>query len=192
MTSYSATTCSLGASSNPLLESWTAQPFSLPPFDKIETHHYQPALQVGMEEQLEDLQKIVGNPDPPTFDNVFVAYDRAGATLSKVRGVFSNMCSSKNTPDLQEVQTTMTPILSRHRSSTCTLPGLFQKMEQVRNNVAQDDDNTLTTEDKRLVERIYLDFTRAGAHFDTDKQQEYADLQAKLACLSTQFMQNGE
>ena len=65
-------------------------------------------------------------------------------------------------------------------------------MEQVRNNVAQDDDNTLTTEDKRLVERIYLDFTRAGAHFDTDQQQEYADLQAKLASLSTQFMQNGE
>ncbi|KAG7347989.1 peptidyl-dipeptidase dcp [Nitzschia inconspicua] len=189
---YSTTaTCSLSATPNPLLESWSSQPFSLPPFDKIETHHYQPALEVGMQEQLQELQHIVDNTEPPTFDNVFVAYDRVGATLSKVGGVFSNMCSSMNTPELQQVQTTMTPILSRHRSSTYTMPGLFEKIEQVRKVIDQSPDNeNLTTEDRRLVERIYLDFTRAGAHFDTEKQQKYADLQAQLASLSTQFMQN--
>jgi peptidyl-dipeptidase Dcp len=181
----------LSAAANPLIESWTSQPFSLPPFDKIKTHHYQPALEAGMKEHLQELKDIADNPDPPTFENVFVAYDRAGSTLGKVGGVFSNMCSSKNTPDLKEVQTTMTPILSRHRSSTFTVPGLFEKIEKVYNQQQQaNGDSDLTGEGRRLVDRIFLDFTRAGAHFDKEKQKRNADIQAKLASLSTEFMQN--
>ncbi|KAL3918883.1 MAG: hypothetical protein SGILL_004033 [Bacillariaceae sp.] len=188
---FSASCPALHAAANPLLESWTSQPFSLPPFEKIQTEHYQPALDVGMKEHLQELKDIADNPDPPCFENVFVAYDRAGSTLGKVGGVFSNMCSSKNTPDLQEVQTTMTPILSRHRSATFTMPGLFDKIETVYNQQQQaNGDSDLSGEEKRLVERIYLDFTRAGAAFDEDKQKQNADLQAKLASLSTEFMQN--
>lgn len=182
----------LNSSVNPLLETWT-QPFSLPPFDKIQTEHYRPALEVGMEEHLKDLQAIVDNPEPPTFENVMVTYDRAGRTLDKVGGVFGNMCSSQNTPELQAVQTEMSPILSRHRSATFTLSGLFQKVEQVyRQQQDQDGEasNTQTREDYRLAERVYLDFTRSGAHFDSDKQKENADIQAKLASLITKFMQN--
>jgi peptidyl-dipeptidase Dcp len=178
--------------SNPLLESWSSQPFSLPPFDKIQTHHFQPALEIAMEEHLQDLQAIVDNPDPPTFENVFVAYDRAGSTLDKVQGVFGNLCSSMNTEELQEVQRTMTPIMSRHSSSTYTLPGLFQKIEKVYKEQQETSTTQLTTEDRRLIERIYLDFTRAGAHFDEEKQKEYADIKAKLASFSTEFMQNGK
>ena len=172
---------------NPLLESWTAQPFSLPPFEKIEVDHFKPALEVGMEEHLKDLNGIVNNPDPPTFDNVIVAYDRSGSIFDKVGGVFGNMCSSQNTPELQKIQTDMTPILSRHSSATYTLPGLFEKIQQVFEN----DQEGLSDEDRRLIERIHLDFTRAGAHFTAEKQKENADIQAKLASLITAFSQNG-
>lgn len=145
-----------------------------------------------MEEHLLDLQAIVDNPEPPTFENVMVAYDRAGSTLDKVGGVFGNMCSSQNTPELQAVQTEMSPILSRHRSATFTLPGLFQKVEKVYKDMKDGGESSLTNEDRRLTERIYLDFTRSGAHFDTEKQQENADIVAKLASLITEFSQNGE
>mmetsp|Transcript_32964 Transcript_32964/g.37430 ORF Transcript_32964/g.37430 Transcript_32964/m.37430 type:complete len:643 (+) Transcript_32964:57-1985(+) len=178
---------------NPLLESWTAQPFSLPPFEKIQTDHFRPALEVGMKEHLKDLRGIVDNPDPPTFDNVVVAYDRTGKILEKVSGVFGNMCSSQNTPELQEIQTEMTPILSRHGSATYTLPGLFEKIQQVyheHQRVVENEEDELTDEDRRLIERIHMDFTRSGAHFTVDKQKENADIQAALASLTTEFMQN--
>lgn len=183
----SSTSCLAGA--NPLLEPWT-QAFSLPPFDLIEVNHYKPALEVGMEEHLKDLQAIVDNPQPPTFENVMVAYDKAGKVLDRVGGVFGNMCSSQNTPELQAVQTEMTPILSRHRSATFTLAGLFDKVQEVYHNM--DEDSSLTPEDRRLTERIHLDFTRSGAHFDAEKQKENADIVAKLASLLTEFSQNGE
>jgi peptidyl-dipeptidase Dcp len=181
----SSSTCL--SNSNPLLESWTAQPFSLPPFEKIEVDHFSPALEVGMEEHLKDLSGIVNNNDPPTFDNVIVAYDRSGSIFDKVAGVFGNMCSSQNTPELQKIQTDMTPILSRHSSATYTLPGLFEKIQHVFEDDAQEG---LSDEDRRLIERIHLDFTRAGAHFTEDKQKENADIQAKLASLTTEFSQN--
>ena len=150
-----------------------------------------------MEEHLKDLQAIVDNPESPTFENVMATYDRAGSTLDKVGGVFGNMCSSQNTPELQAIQTEMTPILSRHRSATFTLPGLFQKVEQVyrqqqEQKEEEGQEESLTDEDRRLTERLYLDFTRSGAHFDIDKQKENADIQAKLASLITKFSQNGK
>ena len=181
-----AQACLIG---NPLLESWETQPFALPPFGRIETPHFKPALEQGMVEHLADLQAIVDNPEDPSFETVICAYDRAGATLGKVRAVFGNLCSSLNTQDLQLVQKEMSPILSRHRSKTYTLPGLFTKIQAVYDQRLSSTSG-LTLEQLRLIERIHLDFTRAGAHFDEPAQQENADIQAQLATLSTQFMQN--
>eukprot|EP00545_Synedropsis_sp_CCMP1620_P006969 CAMPEP_0119009146 /NCGR_PEP_ID=MMETSP1176-20130426/4170_1 /TAXON_ID=265551 /ORGANISM="Synedropsis recta cf, Strain CCMP1620" /LENGTH=696 /DNA_ID=CAMNT_0006961603 /DNA_START=107 /DNA_END=2197 /DNA_ORIENTATION=- len=176
------------ASANPLLESWASQPFSMPPFSKIHTEHYKPALEEGMQAHMDDLSKIVDSADAPSFENVIATYDRAGSLLSKVGGVYGNMGSSMNTEDLQAVQKEMSPILSRHRSATFTLPGLFGKISKVHAQLDELED--LTPEQRRLVERIYLDFTRAGALFDEDKQKENADIQAQLASLTTEFNQN--
>lgn len=140
-----------------------------------------------MTAHMDDLKAIVEINDSPSFENVISAYDRAGSLLDKVGGVYGNMCSSMNTEDLQAVQKEMSPILSRHRSATYTLPGLFDKISQVYNQLL---DLELTHEQRRLVERIHLDFTRAGAHFGEDKQKANADIQAQLASLTTEFMQN--
>jgi peptidyl-dipeptidase Dcp len=90
--------------------------------------------------------------------------------------------------ELKEVQTEMVPILSRHSSSTYTLPGLFEKIDTVFQNLSDDDE--LTHEQKRLVQRFHMDFTRQGASFSTEEKKEYADIKAKLASLQTQFAQN--
>lgn len=172
---------------NPLLESWTSQPFHLPPFGRIQPTHFPDALKEGMDQHMADLQAIVDNASDPTFDSVFVPYDHAGATLSKVSSVFSNLCSSLNTNELQEIQRDMTPLLSRHSSATYTLPGLFHKINAVYD---QRHHMGLTHEQQRLVERIHMDFTRAGAQFDDANQQQYAEIKAELASLTTLFMQN--
>jgi len=188
-TAAASTCASAMASTNPLLQSWSSQPFNLPPFKSITPAHFRPAFEVAMSDHLADLQSIVDNTDEPTFDNVIAPYDRAGATLSKVSGVFGNLCSSANTDDLKEVQTEMTPILSQHRSACTFLPGLFDKIDAVYQS-RNDPASGLNSEQIRLVERIHLDFERAGASFDETTQKEYADLKAKLASLTTQFQQN--
>ncbi|CAB9503088.1 Oligopeptidase A [Seminavis robusta] len=175
------------ANNNPLLQSWASQPLRLPPFAEIQTHHFKPALEEGMKLELQDVQNIVDNPDPPTFENVIAAFDRAGSVYDKVSSVYGNYCGSLITEDLQEVQTEMSPIMSRHASQCTTLPGLFEKIDAV---YQQRHDMKLNSEQLRLVERVHLDFVRAGATLSEADKQEYADLNAELASLTTQFTQN--
>jgi peptidyl-dipeptidase Dcp len=94
----------------------------------------------------------------------------------------------------------MVPILSRHTSNTYTLPGLFDKIKTIHSTLINNDDdndndsistnNLLSPEQKRLVQRIYLDFTRQGAHFTPEQKDEYAQIKEQLASLMTQFTQN--
>ena len=180
---YSSSTCTM----NPLLQDWSSQPFHLPPFGEIKTEDFRPALEEAMKVHLEDLQAIVDCPEEATFDNVIKAYDQSGSLLSKVQGVFSNMCSSMNTEELQKVQTEMSPILSKHSSKAYTLPGLFEKIASVYESRME---RGLNSEQIRLVERIHMDFVRQGAELSPEAQEELAALKARLAELKTKFMQN--
>lgn len=181
---------------NPLLQddSWTEQPFLLPPFEKIQASHFPEAFNRSMHSHLAELQAIAQNPEPPTFENTVAAYDRAGRHFLRTLNVFSNLCSSSNTPVLQEVETYMSPILSRHESACYQNELLFKRLQTVYQQLQSregDSKSTLTSEQIRLVERIYLDFTRnGGAHLTKSQQTELADLQAELASLQTEFAQN--
>lgn len=169
---------------NPLLQDWSTQPFQLPPFAEIKTEHFQPALEEAMKVHIEELQQIAQSPEP-SFDSTIAAFDRAGTLLDRVVGVYSNLCSSLNPPELQAVQTQMAPLLSRHSSQTYQIPGLFHAIQQVHQQSQH-----LQPQQKRLVERVYLDFVRAGAALSPQQQAEVSDLQAQLATLQTQFQQN--
>lgn len=89
-TSASCAAASTLASSNPLLQSWSSQPFNMPPFGLITPAHFRPAFDFAMEAHLADLRSIVDDEADPTFDNVIAPYDRAGAQLGKVGSVFGS------------------------------------------------------------------------------------------------------
>ena len=175
---------------NPLLASWDSEPYNLPPFSKIKTAHFEPALHAAMEAHLQDLEAIAASEEND-FESILEAYDRAGGLFSKVGSVYGNYLSSLNTPEMQEVQTAMAPVLSRHRSKTYAIPGLFEKIEMMYNKREEKRaSGEWTTEQSRLAERIYLNFVRQGAKLDPKSKEEYADIQAELAGLQTSFIQN--
>lgn len=66
---------------NPFLSPSTL-PFEAPPFDKIKDGDYQPALEEGMKQHLEEINKIADNPDAPTFENTFIPMEKSGQLLS--------------------------------------------------------------------------------------------------------------
>lgn len=176
------------SSINPLLSDWSSQPFHMPPFHLIQPSHFKEAFDEGMRQHISDLSEIVNSSEVPTFANTIAAYDRSGDLLDRISQVFSNMCSSLNTDELKRVQSDMVPILSRHSSSVTAYPGLFERISSVHHNSHELEH--LNPEQRRLVERFYMDFTRSGAAFTPEQKQEYADIKAKLASLQTQFSQN--
>jgi peptidyl-dipeptidase Dcp len=162
---------------NPLLRSWSTEPFHLPPFKSICPNHFESAFEIGMSSHLSDLHSIASNEED-SFDSILAAYDRAGATLSKIYSVYGNYVSSLNTPEMQAVQSKMAPVLSRHTSSTYNVPGLFDKvskMNEIREEMVQS--GKWTAEMGRLAERVYIKFVRMGALLGEEERKEYADIQ---------------
>ena len=52
------------------------------------------------------------------------------------------------------------------------------------------DELGLSAEQQRLLERVHLDFVRAGARLAPAAQQRYAQVMEQLAGLTTRFAQN--
>lgn len=178
--------------SNPLLADWAAtEPFGLPPFTRIQTHHFKPALEYAFPLHLQDVSAIAANLQQPNFTNTIAAFDRimsdAGALVVRVQKVFENLCSSNSPPELQAVQMEMAPIFSSHNSKIYTTPGLWPRIETVYSTRLT---AGLSLVEVRLVERIWLDFVREGARFDIAAQQKYMDIMSQLSTLTTSFQQN--
>ncbi len=171
---------------NPLLQAWHT-PHSLPPFEQFAPEHFVPAFDAAMGEHRQELAAISQQSAAPTFDNTVAAFDRAGRALGRVQGVFYNLTASHTSPALQAVQRQMAGPLAAHHSAVYMDAQLFQRVAAVH---AQRVQAGLTAEQQRLVERVHLDFVRAGAKLQGPAQARYAQVMQELAKLNTQFAQN--
>ncbi|MDB5857250.1 MAG: peptidyl-dipeptidase Dcp [Ramlibacter sp.] len=171
---------------NPLLRPWTA-PYGLPPFAEVQPAHFEPALTQAMRRQREELDAIAANPEAPGFDNTLAAFDRCGRIFGSINMLFHNLCASETSPALQEVQRQMAPALAAHESAIYMHAGLFQRVAGLHEKRAT---LGLSQEQLRLLERVHLNFVRAGAMLAPAAQQRYAQVMQELAALNTAFAQN--
>ncbi len=171
---------------NPLLADWTT-PFSLPPFDAIHAADFAPALEAAMQAQPAEVEAIAAQADAPTFDNSVAAFDRSGLLLSRIEAAFHALAASHTSPDIQAVQRALAGPLAAHDSAVMMHAGLFARIDAVH---ARRQKLGLDAESLRLVERVHLDFVRAGARLGPDEQPRYAQIMERLAQLTTRFAQN--
>jgi peptidyl-dipeptidase Dcp len=61
---------------NPLLAEWDTS-YGVPPFNLIESKHYEPAFQQAMSLHNNEIEAIISNSDEPTFENTIAEYDRS-------------------------------------------------------------------------------------------------------------------
>ena len=169
---------------NPFFEDWDT-PYGTAPFSKIETADYLPAFEKGIAEQKADVEAIIANPEPATFENTIAAYDRSGALLAKVIGVFFNLAESDSTPEMQEIEETVTPMLTDAENEIMMNDALFQRVKAV-----YEDMDGLTTEQQKLTTRLYKDFVRNGVGLDSTAKVRFAEINTRLATLSQKFGQN--
>ncbi len=171
--------------SNPLLAD-TPHPHGYPPFDQIRDEHFKPAMEQGMEEHLAEIEAIVVNPAPASFDNTIIELEKAGQTLSYVMRVFSNLSGAHTNDNLQAIQREMSPRLSAHRDEINLNPDLFARIEAL---YLQREELGLDAEALRLLERYHTDFVRAGARLSAEQKEEMKAINAEMAQLGTEFSQ---
>ena len=171
---------------NPLLAEWDT-PFGVPPFDQIQNEDYLPAFKVAMERHSEEIQAIVSNDEPPTFENTIVEMERAGADLSRVSRVFYAVEGAHSNDTLREVSRTIAPELAGHRDDIRFNPELWARVETVWESRESEG---LDPEQLTLLEDAYDGFVRSGAALDEEAKSRLREINGELAELSTNFSQN--
>jgi peptidyl-dipeptidase Dcp len=171
---------------NPLLQDWTG-PYGLPPFDRFRAEHFAPALHAAMQMHRDELRAIGTQAAPPDFDNTIAAFDRSGRRLSRIASVFYNLTASETNPALQAVQREMAAPLAAHDNAVYMDAVLFARVDALHE---RRDSLGLTPEQRRLLERLHLDFVRAGARLAPAAQARYGQVMEELAALTTRFAQN--
>lgn len=174
-------------------------PFFLPydtphytvPFNRITLADYEEAMMEGIRREDEQIEKIINNPDEPTFENTIIPEDEVKGRkhyydlLSRVESVFFNMLSAETNDEMDALAQKMSPILTKHGNDVSLNPKIFERVKYVYEHHGE-----LTPEENCLLEKSYEGFVRSGALLDEAGKDRLCKLTEEASMLSLQFSQN--
>ena len=174
-------------------------PFFLPydtphytvPFNRITLADYEEAMMEGIRREDEQIEKIINNPDEPTFENTIIPEDEVKGRkhyydlLSRVESVFFNMLSAETNDEMDALAQKMSPILTKHGNDVSLNPKIFERVKYVYEHHGE-----LTPEENCLLEKSYEGFVRSGALLDEAGKDRLRKLTEEASMLSLQFSQN--
>ena len=171
---------------NPLTAEWDT-PCGIPPFDRIEDGHYGEALELAMSLHAAEIDAIVTNSDEPTFENVILAYDNSGIMLSRLSNTFEMVCQADRNDTLAAIEEEMMPRLAAHYDAILLNDKLFDKVAVLYDKRGA---LGLDARSRRLLEKTYNDFVRAGARLDAAGKERLKQINAELSLTAVKFGSN--
>ncbi|KAF0181854.1 MAG: peptidyl-dipeptidase Dcp [Caulobacteraceae bacterium] len=169
---------------NPLLADWTGPYGGVPPWDQVKPELFPGAFEAGIAEQRREIDAIVNNEAPASFENTVVALERAGQTLDRVGSLYGVMTSNMSTPAYEALDREWSPKLTAVSDEITFNKKLFARIAAVYEGRAG---AGLSAQQLRLTERVYDGFVRAGAKLDETQSAEVARLNRELATLFADF-----
>ncbi|MEW1823665.1 M3 family metallopeptidase [Arthrobacter sp. NPDC080031] len=166
---------------NPLLEPSTL-PFGLPPFATIQDSHYAEAVDAGLAGHLAEIQSIVDNPEPASFENTADAMERSGRLLERAAAAFFTLVSADASEAIRELETELSPRFASHQDAVYLNRGLYERFAAI-------DTSGLDEESIRLVQEYLREFRQSGIQLDQDDQEKLKSLNAELSRLGTEYGQ---
>ena len=171
---------------NPFFSKYNT-PHGTVPFDQIKLEHYEPAIVEGMARQKAEIDAIINNPDEPTFANTVEPYELSGEMLERTTTVFGNQLSANTCDELQELANKLMPMLSEHENDISLNEQFYARIKKVYDNRANEQ---LNAEQQKLLEDIYIGFTRNGANLNDEQKATFREITKQLSLLSLQFSNN--
>ena len=175
---------------NPFLEKYNT-PHDTAPFDRIRMEDYEEAFLEGIRRDDEQIEKIINNPEKPTFDNTIISVDdeKDGEgyydLLGRVSTVFFNLLSAETNDEMDALAQKMSPILTKHANDIRLNEKLFERIKYVHRHHRK-----LTPEEKMLLDNCYDGFVRSGALLDAAGKERLRQLTEEASILGLQFSQN--
>ena len=181
-TVMSLTACQQSQRENPLLQE-SEIAFGAPDFSKIQPEDYLPAFETAIQQQRENIQKIVECEDSATFENTILPYEESGKLLDRVSRTFFALAEADKTPEIGEIEKKVMPMLTDLENEISFNKALFERIRQVYDKEYA----TLEGEDKKLTEEIYKEFVRQGALLPDDKMERMKEINLRISDLQQKW-----
>ena len=166
-------------------------PHDTVPFDRIRLEDYEEAFMEGIRRDDEATDKIVNDPEEPTFENTLARVDTEKGEhyydlLSRVSNVFSCMMSAETCDEMEALAQKMSPILTKHANDITLNKKLFERIKFVHDHPNRE----LNAEEQMLLDTSYDGFVRSGALLDEEGKEKLRQLTEEASMLTLQFSQN--
>ena len=116
---------------NPLTAPWTGPYGGVPPWDQMTPQLFPGALEAALEEERREIDAIVRNSDPPTFENTIAALDRAGRMLDRVTRMFGVARENVTNREYQALEREWQPKLAAAADEILFNTALFGRIDAV-------------------------------------------------------------
>jgi peptidyl-dipeptidase Dcp len=171
---------------NVLADPWPGPYQGVPPWNQVTPDLLRDALNKGIEARRTEIEAIVSNPEPATFENTILPLERGGEHLGRAGSIFGVMIGNIGSADYQALNREMSPILSAASDEITFNETLFQRIRTVHQNAAS---AGLTAEQARVVERRHDALVRNGAALDAAGKAELGRINQALSTAFTDFQQ---
>ncbi len=172
---------------NPLLQKWNGPYGGVPAFNEYKVADFKPAIEIAIEENLNEFDAIANNSEAPTFENTIAALENSGKKIARIHTAFGIYSSNIYTSEFGIVETEMSPKLSALNDKMYQNKKLFARIEALYNSKEKE---KLNSEQQRLIWLYYTDFVREGAELDDLNKEKVGKINQELATLFTRFSQN--
>ncbi len=160
---------------------------SLPKFNVIKPEHVTPAIDQLLN-QCKDVVRQIEQPNTSIeWDHFVTPLEDATEKLSRSWGIIRHMNSVVDTPELRKTYNENLPKLTEFWTSLSQNIALFNKYLKLRNS---DEFEKLSNVRKKIIENTLRDFRLGGAELAEEKKSRFAEIQEKMAAISTRFSEN--
>lgn len=154
------------------------------PFDRLETAHFAPAFEKGIEEARAALGKIASDSGSPDFANTIEAIEFHRETLDEVSTIFFNLNSAHTNDEIQKLAKEISPKLSELSNDLLLNEAIFKRVKAVWESR---DTFKRSGEQQMLLEKTYKAFRRNGALLDKAGKEKLREIDRKLARLTQEY-----
>lgn len=171
---------------NTLLKKFSTK-YTSAPFVQIKDTDYKPAIIELIEQTKEEINKIINNPEAPTFENTIEALEFTGQQLNRVTSIFFNLNSAETNKNIQKIAQEISPLLSEFGNDITLNEDLFKRVKIVYD---LKDSLNITIEQTTLLDKRYKSFSRNGANLNDSDKLKLREIDKKLAKLKLTFGEN--
>lgn len=167
---------------NPLLTNT-----ELPAFSQIRPEHIEPALDQVLAENRAKIATLLSQPAPYTWENLVLPLEELDNRLNKLWSAVSHLHAVAQSPALRDVYHVCLPKLTAYHTEFEQNKELYQAYVTLSEHPSY---QQLNKAQQKVIQNQLRDFRLAGVALPLEQKHRFAEIQTRLAQLTTRFEDN--